>query len=350
MTASMTSIKRDFVTWSLLVVAMILITGCSPSEPDCAKPENFCVGLVTDVGKINDKAFNQLTWEGIQQAEHGMGAHVQYIETVDARDFDKNIASFANAGYDVIVTVGSGQRTVTTNAAVKYPEINFIGVDQFQNPGKSAPHNLTGLIFPEEQAGFLAGALAAQMTKSGKIGAVCGPDTFPPAWRYGEGFKAGAAYIDPLVEVTVIYHNDIGFNDSLFDPEWDAATANSIIDEGADIIFGASGYEENGAVTAAAKRDIYAIGVNIDQYPILREAQDVLLSSVIKLVASGVFDLIKIAREGNFPGGNFQGQSGYAPYHELDSEVPPEVKASMAEIQKGLADGSIETEVLPSKP
>jgi basic membrane protein A and related proteins len=346
----MKSLKKKLAIAASLIVAVVLIAGCSPSEPDCAEPEIFCIGLVTDVGRVDDKAFNQLAWDGIEQAEHDLAAHAEYIETVDSRDFDKNIASFANAGYDVIVTVGSGQREVTTDAAVKYPEINFIGVDQFLNMDKSTPRNLTGLIFPEDQAGFLAGALAAQMTRTGKIGAVCGPDTFPPAWRYGEGFRAGAEYIDPLVEVQVVYHNDIGFNDSLFDPEWDAATANSLIDGEVDVIFGASGYDENGTVTAAAQRGIYAIGVNIDQYPILREAQDALLSSAIKLVASGVFDLIKTAREGNFPGGNFQGQSGYAPFHNLDSEVSPEVKATMDEIQTGLADGSIETEVLPSKP
>ena len=153
----------------MLIVAVILIVGCSPSEPDCAKPENFCIGLVTDVGRVNDKAFNQLAWEGIEQAEHDLGAHAQYIETVDSRDFDKNIASFAKAGLRLsIVTVGSGQRAVTTDAAVKYPEINFIGVDQFHDTGKSAPQNLTGLIFAEDQAGFLAGALAAQMTSDRK--------------------------------------------------------------------------------------------------------------------------------------------------------------------------------------
>lgn len=333
-----------------LAMAAILVANCSPSEPDCARPEVFCIGLVTDLGHVNDQSFNQLAWEGVKQAGHDLAAHSQYIETVDFRDFDKNIASFANAGYDVIVTVGAGQKQVTTDAAAKYPKISFIGVEQFQEPDKSLPRNLAGLTFPEDQAGFLAGALAALMSKAGKIGAVCGPDTFAPAWRYGEGFKAGAAYIDPAVEVKVIYHNDIAFGASLSDPKWDSMTADSLIDDGTDIIFGADSYGENGAVTAAAKRHVYAIGVNTDQYLTLPEAQGVLLSSATKLVTEGVYDLIRAAREGDFPSGDFYGQVGYAPYHDLDPLIPPAVKAQLKEIQSGLADGSIETDVLPTKP
>jgi basic membrane protein A and related proteins len=345
----MRSKKKVYNLWTLLVVVAMLVSGCSSSEPDCTKPENFCVGLVTDLGEIDDNSFNQLAWEGLKQAESDLGAYVQYIETVDLDDFDKNIDSFANAGYDVIVTVGFGQKQVTTDAAMKYSTIKFIGVEQTQNPDKSLPRNLTGLIFPEDQAGFLAGALAAQMTESNKIGAVCGPPWLPSAMGYCEGFRAGAAYIDPDLQVSIAYNNNIGFNDSPFDPLWDEITANALINNDVDVIFGAAGYEENAAVTAAAQRGVYAIGVNTDQYLTLREARAILLSSAIKLITTGVFDLIKAARDGNFPGGNWMGQIGYAPYHDLDSQIPAEVKAEMVQIQEGLADGSIETELLPSE-
>jgi basic membrane protein A len=345
----MISNKKIYCVWVLMIAAAMLIPACSPSDPDCNKPENFCVGLVTAVGRIDDKSFNQLAWDGLKQAEHDLGASVQYIETVDSRDFDKNISSFADAGYDVIVTVGFGQKQATMDAAIKYSKISFIGIEQDQSSDESLPGNLTGLIFPEDQAGFLAGALAAQMSESSKIGAICGPTWFAPALGYGEGFKAGAAYIDPDMEVDVVYHNDIGFHDSLFDPEWDAVAADSLIDKGVDVVFGAGGDEKNGAVTAAAQRGVYAIGVNTDQYLTLREARGVLLSSAVKLVTSGVFDLIRTAKDGKFPGGNWIGEVTYAPYHDLDSQVPAEVKAEMAQIQKGLADGSIETEMLPSE-
>jgi basic membrane protein A len=151
-------------------------------------------------------------------------------------------------------------------------------------------------------------------------------------------------------EVNVVYHNEIAFKASLADPKWDAATANTLIDGGADVIFGADSYGENGAVSAAAKRRKYTIGVNTDQYLILPDAQEMLLSSAMKEVTAGVFDLIKAAKGGYLPGGDFLGAVGYAPFHNFDSRIPFTVKAKLAEIQQGLADGSIETGVSPAKP
>jgi len=206
------------------------------------------------------------------------------------------------------------------------------------------------LNFPEDQAGFLVGALAAQMTKSKKIGGVFGTDAVPPVWRFGEGYRAGAAYIDPSIEVTNVYHNDVGFDKTFSDPEWGATTANSMTDKGVDVIFGGGGKTGNGAVTATAQKGVYAIGVDSDQYYTLPEAQKMLLSSAMKLITPGVFDLIKLAKDGKFPSGNYFGTAGYAPYHDLDSQVPAEVKTKMEQIAKGLIDGSIVTNVSPVKP
>ncbi|MGB9521201.1 MAG: BMP family lipoprotein, partial [Anaerolineales bacterium] len=220
-------------------------------------------------------------------------------------------------------------------------------VDQFQS--ETIP-NLAGLVFPEDQSGFLVGALAAMMTKTKKIGAVLGTDAVPPVWRFGEGYRAGAAYIDPTVEVTVVYHNDVGFDKTFSDPEWGKTTALSMIDKGVDIIFGAGGKTGNGALLGAAEKGVYAIGVDTDQYYTVPEAQKVLLSSAIKLLTPGTFELIKLAKEGKFPAGNYVGKAGYAPFHDLDSVVPAEVKAKMEEIFKGLQDGTIQTNVPPAKP
>jgi basic membrane protein A len=339
--------KLYFVLALVMVVAMAL-PACAPAAADCASADVFCVGLVTDVGKIDDKSFNQSSWEGVQKAkEDGVADQVQYIETTDAKDYDKNIATFADAGYDVIVTVGFNLGEATDAAAPKYPNVKFIGVDQFQ--AADVP-GVAGLNFPEDNAGFLVGALAAMMSSSGKIGSVCGTDAVPPVWRFGEGYRAGAAYIDPAVEVFVVYHNDVGFDKTFVDPEWGAATANSMIDQGADVIFGAGGKTGNGAVTAAAQRGVYAIGVDTDQYLTLPEAAPRMLSSAMKLLTPGVYGLIKLAKEGNFPTGNYFGDAGYAPYHDLENEVPAEVKTKMEEIAAGLKDGSIKTNVPPVKP
>jgi len=345
--------KKFYTVFVCLLVAAMLLPACAPAAggaPDCKSADTFCVGVVTDVGKIDDKSFNQSAWEGVKQAEKDLGAKVQYIETTDSKDYDKNIATFGDAGYDVVVTVGFGMGEATAKAATAFANTKFIGVDQFQDTSKTVPANLVGLNFPEDNAGFLVGALAAQMSKSKKLGAICGTDAVPPVWRFGEGYKAGAAYIDPAVEVTVVYHNDVGFDKTFSDPEWGATTANSMIDKGVDVIFGAGGKTGNGAVTAAAQKGVYAIGVDSDQYFTLPEAQKMLLSSAMKLITPGVFDIIKMAKDGKFANGNYFGTAGYAPFHDLDSQVPAAVKTKMEEIAKGLIDGSIKTNVAPVKP
>jgi basic membrane protein A len=339
--------KKLFAVFALLLIVAMVLPACAPAAADCKSEDVLCVGLVTDVGKIDDKSFNQSAWEGVKQAEKDLGATVQYIETTDAKDYDKNIATFADEGYDVIVTVGFALGEATIAAAAKYPDVDFIGVDQGQGDTIA---NVTGLVFPEDQAGFLVGALAAMMSETGKIGAVCGTDAVPAVWRFGEGYRAGAAYIDPAVEVNVVYHSDVGFDKTFTDPEWGAATANSMMDKGVDAVFGCGGKTGNGAVTAAAQAGKYGIGVDTDQYFTLPEAAPRMLSSATKMITPGVAELVKMSKEGSFPGGNYLGAAGFAPYHDLDAQVPAEVKAKMVEINTALLDGSLQTGVSAAKP
>ncbi|MEE9618153.1 MAG: BMP family ABC transporter substrate-binding protein [Anaerolineae bacterium] len=341
--------RKLLLTGMSLLVVVTLLAACGPQEPaelsveDCPKEEVFCVGLVTDVGKIDDKSFNQSTWEGVKQAEEELGALVQYIETTDSKDYAKNLSQFADAGFDVIVTVGFALGEATLEAGPQYPDVKFIGVDQFQ--GEAVP-NVVGLIFPEDQSGFLAGALAALMSESGKLGAVLGTDAVPPVWRFGEGYRAGAEHVRPGVEVNVIYHNDVGFDKTFTDPEWGKTTALSMIDKGVDVVFGAGGKTGNGALMGCAEKGVMAIGVDTDQYYTVPEAQSVLLTSAMKLLTPGTFDLLKMAKEGNFPaGGNYVGAAGLAPYHDLADSVPADVDAQVQEIDAALKDGSLQTNV-----
>ncbi len=356
--------KKLYLVVAVLVMAALLVPACTPTQPDCTKPEVFCVGMVTDVGKVDDKSFNQSAWEGVQQAKKdGVADWVQYIETTDAKDYDKNISTFADAGYDVIVTVGFNLGDATAAAGKKYPSIYFIGVDQFQawqydDDATNDIANVAGLNFPEDQASFLVGALAALMSSSHKIGSVCGTDAVPPVWRYGEGYRAGAAYVDAQkgtsTEVFVVYHSDVGFDKTFTDPEWGAQTADSMIANGADVIFGAGGKTGNGAVTEAAQKGVYAIGVDSDQYYTLPEAAPMLLSSATKLITPGVAELIKIAKDAQggaaYPAGNFMGQAGFAPYHDLESKVPADVKAFMEALNADIVSGAVQTGVAPVKP
>jgi len=123
-----------------------------------------------------------------------------------------------------------------------------------------------------------------------------------------------------------------------------------MIDAGADVVFGCGGITGNGAIIAAAQEGAYVIGVDTDQYWTLPEAAPMMLSSAVKLITPGVFELIKLAREDQFPSGNYSGHVTYAPYHDRDNEVPPDVRSSMEEINTGLLDGSIETNIPVEKP
>jgi basic membrane protein A and related proteins len=348
--------RKSRIIVALLLSAVLLVPGCSSKSVDCKQPEVFCVGLVTEVGRRNDRAYNQAAWEGIQQAKTGgVTDWVASIETADARDYQENIGVFAQASYDVIVTVGDGMSDATHTAAKTYPDSYFIGVDQDQSTSQDFSPNLTGLVFAEDQIGYLAGALAALMSKTGQIAAVCGSDVLPAMKRYGEGFLAGAAYINPTVKATVIYHNDVGLNKTLTDPEWGATTANSLVDSGTDTIFGVGGDTGNNAIIAAVTRGIYAVGADTDQYYASPVAASHLYASVLKLIAPGVAGLITTAKGAQtgsavFPSGNYLGQVGLSPYHDQGSSIPDEVKLRMAELNQALVSGTLQTGVSLANP
>ena len=140
------------------------------------------------------------------------------------------------------------------------------------------------------------------MSESGKIGAVGGTDVVPPVWRFGEGYKAGAAYADGLngtaTEVFVVYHSDVGFDKTFTDPEWGAQTAKSMMDQGADAVFGCGGLTGNGAITAAAQAGAYAIGVETVQTLTLTQGAPRILSSTMKPIITVAVDMVADTKAG----------------------------------------------------
>lgn len=321
-------------------------------EDDCASEALLCVGLVTDVGEVDDKSFNQSAWEGVKRAEAELGAKVNFIETKDAKDYGANIALFAEDGYDIIVTVGFAMGEATLEAATQYPDIDFIGVDQFQawpfdDDASNDFANVAGLGFPEDKSGFMAGALAGLLTQSNTIASVLGTDLVPPVVAFNEGYKAGAAYVNPDVTIIDTYHPG-GMDVAFTDPEWGASTAKQAIDQGADVVFGAGGKTGNGAlIEVAGNAGLYCIGVDSDQWETVPEAHPCLVSSAMKLITPGVFDLVQASVNGSFPAGNYTGEVGLAPFHDFDSQISDEIKAQLDEIDAGLRDGSIETGYTP---
>lgn len=275
------------------------------------------------------------------QADLGLSDDdVKYIETQDAKDYADNMAQFIDAGYNVIVTVGFALGDATIEAAKNNPDILFIGVDQFQ--GEALP-NLAGLIFHEDQSGYLAGVLAASMSKSGTIAAVLGTDLVPPVVAFNEGYIAGAKSVNPDINVISTYHPG-EISQAFTDPEWGAATAKQAIDQGADVIFGAGGITGNGALQEVATHEgLYCIGVDTDQWETVPAAHPCLISSAMKLITPAVAELIAQAQAGSFPSGNVFGAAGLAPFHDFDSVIPQEVKDLLVATKAGLDDGSIST-------
>jgi basic membrane protein A len=337
--------RRSALWVGLLALLALLFGACGDDDSGSAsgKIDKLKVGLVTDVGKVDDRSFNQSAWEGVRRAEKELSAEVKFIETTDSKDYAKNIEQFAEAKYNVIVTVGFAIGDATIAAAKKYPNIKFVGVDQFQAPGQELP-NLSGLIFDEDKAGFLAGALAAQLSKSGTIGQVLGTDVVPPVVKFGRGYEAGAKYAKPDIKVLTWYHPG-GLARGFTDPEEGKKQALQMISQNADVVFGAGGQTGNGALLGCAEKNVTAIGVDTDQYLTLPQAQKVLVSSAMKLITPGVFDILKAAKDGSFQNGNVVGEVGLAPFHDLESQVPQSVKDSLKQIDKGLKDGSIKTNV-----
>ena len=332
--------------------AMVAPTGTTAmaATPGTSGGKKIKVGLVTDVGSINDKNFNQASYEGVQQAEKDLGAEIKYLEPKDAKEYSQLIDQFVSAKYDVIVTVGFALGDATVAAATANPNVKFIGVDQFQ--GTTLP-NLAGLIFEEDKAGYLAGALAAGISKSHNIGAVLGTDTVPPVWRYGEGYKVGAKAMDATTTVQVTYHSDVDISKTFNDPAWGKTTALSMIDKGADVVFGAGGNTGNGALYAAAERKdkgILGIGVDVDQYNTVPESQPIIVSSAEKKLTQGVFTLLKAVQAGTLKGGNNTGEVGLAPFHDVAAKVPADLQAKLIKMTADLASGAIKTGVPPVKP
>jgi basic membrane protein A and related proteins len=321
--------------------------GAPTDDSNCADKAVFCIGLVTDTGKVDDKSFNQSAHEGAKAAAAKANAFYKYIETQDAKDYAANISQFTNKKYDTIVTVGFLMADATTAAAKASPETRFIGVDQGYDPKAVTVKNVTGLIFPEDQAGYGAGYLAGLMTKTNKLGQVLGLE-IPPVQKYAKGFEAGAKAANPKVTVSTVYHPaaDNAFND----PVWGAGEAKKQLAQGADIIFGAGGNTGNGALQEVAKasgagKEKFCIGVDTDQWDTVPAAQPCLVTSAMKLISEGVTLTLIQGKDGDFTELQTVGKASLAPFHDFDSVVPDDVKVKVAGIVKQMEAGTLKTGV-----
>ncbi len=324
-----------------LTMLALCLGACGTQPQDCARADIVCAGLVTDFGNVNAGIAHQ-AWLGLQDA---MAAHlvqrIDAIETVDTRDRGLNIQALATQGYDVIVTVGSDMGAETSAAAIRYPKLYFVGIEQ---PQTSRLPNLTGMLFHEEYSGFLAGALAALMTQTGHVAGICEPSYLEPMRRYCDAFYAGALYVQPNVNVAIRYREGDDGN-PVNDPEWGRTTALQQVNEGADVVFAAGGETAQAALQAAAGQGAYVIGSETDDYYDLPTVRPELLSSATSDVRSAIVEILTLMRRGQFPSGEFMGDVKLAPWHDLERQIPSGVKDQMQRISLGLKLQTLETGV-----
>jgi basic membrane protein A len=293
------------------------------------------IGMVTDIGQLEDKSFNEFSWKGVQDGASAVGGTAKNIVTKDIADYKQNIQSFVDQKYDVIVTIGFLIGTDTLAAAKANPSVQFFGVDQFV--ADPAPANYQGLLFNEAQAGYLAGIVAATITRSNKVGAVGGRSDVPPVVNYIKGYENAVKATKAGVTVSVNYVED--FNA----PDKGEASAKTMIGQGVDVIFQVAGLTGAGALRAACSAKIWGIGVDVDQYQSLPDSKACIVTSAEKRLQNAVRDAIKRFKDKGKQSGNFTNDAtndgiGYSPLRNLNpipAGLEDKLKQALADMKAG---------------
>ena len=324
-----------------LLVTQLAASSCTILERACSQPEVICAGLVTGYGSVGT-GIEQQAWLALQDARASrILDRVDYIETRDTRDRAANIAYFADAGYDIIVTTGAGISTETIDAAAQHGNALFVLV-QPAHESMKVPANVVKLEFKEERGGFLAGAAAAMITRTRRVAAVCEARFIDYVERYCEGFAAGADFIDPQVETAVVYRG--GPEESLFqDAEWGEATAARAIDDGADVVFAVGEATARGALLQAARQGALVIAAQSDAYDETPQIRDQLVTSAIVQVREELGSLISQHLRGQLPDASYLGNMGLTPFRDDHGRLPAGLEAELVEIEGRLNGGTLET-------
>jgi len=350
--------RRTLVILTLLVLVSLVVAACAAPPGGAGGKKK--IGLVTDMGGVNDKSFNQSAWTGVQKAAKEFGWDAKFIESKQPTDYEKNIDQFATEKYDVIVTVGFLMGDATAVKAKQYPNVKFAIIDNAYFPTKGVAYcddtkkdcyadgglkNVTSLMFQEDQVGFLAGVVAGGMTKTGTVCTVSGME-IPPVVRFVVGFQNGAKWIKPDVKPLNVYIPD--FNA----PAKGKETGQSMIGQGCDVVFGVGGNTGNGGLLAAKEKGLMAIGVDVDQYLTYAEVKDALLTSAAKNVDAAVYEYLKAVngktdKAGMFTANLQNAGVGLAPYHDWDSKIPQTVKDKVKQATDELKSGKLATGYKP---
>ncbi|MGZ4357467.1 MAG: BMP family lipoprotein [Gaiellaceae bacterium] len=325
------------------VLVLLIAAGCggggkksSADTTTATTGSNMKVGLVTDIGGLNDRGFNHLSFLGLVRAQRELGVKSLVYQAKSTQDYVPNLSTFARDGYDLTIGVGFTEATAIDTVATNFPNSHFaiVDVDQTEEPHK--PANLLGLLFKEQETGYLVGYLAGleEKRRPGKdvIGSVGGQKQ-PPVDRFIAGYQAGAKAADPGITVLNGYSEDFA----------DLAKCKQIalnqIEQGAGAIFQVAGGCGLGALDAAKEKGVWGIGVDADQSFLGPH----ILTSAVKRVDTAVFDAIKLVVDGKFKGGNitFGLKDNGVGIGKISPKVPKSEVAKVMQVRADIIAGKI---------
>ena len=285
--------KKRILAMMMTAILALSLTACGGSSEEAgtsADKKDFKVGLVTDVGGVEDQSFNQSAWEGLQRAEKELGVTVNYLASTTDADYAPNIETFVDEEYDLIICVGYMLAEATRAGAENYPDQQFVIVDDSSNADLD---NVSCLMFKAEQASYLVGYVAGMMTETDSVGLVLGMAS-ETMHTFGYGYSAGVLDANPNAKILQANANSFG------DPALGTSLATNFITNGADVIFHAAAATGTGVITECEAKGAMAIGVDSDQNYL---APETVITSAMKRVDNAVYDVVEKLVNGELDGG-----------------------------------------------
>jgi basic membrane protein A len=318
-----------------------LAAGCGSSKKAASTTTatttapTFKVGLSTDIGGLNDRGFNHLAYLGLLKAGHDLGVSTRVVEAQSSSDYVPNLSALARQGYNLVIGVGFTEIQAMETVAKEFPRTHFAIVD-VSNADEGKLPNVEGLLFKEQEAGYLAGYAAglAAKAKGAHVVSSVGGQKQPPVDRYIAGFQAGAKAADPGIETLNNYSNDFTAQ-----PKCKEAALNQIA-QGSVVVFQVAGGCGLGALDAAHEKNVWGIGVDADQGYL----GPYVLTSALKRVDTAVFESINDAKSGHFKGGKDAvyglNQNGVG-IGKFSKDAPAGIAAKVAKVKADLVSGKI---------
>ncbi len=353
--------KKKLIALTLSALMVTALVGCGNSgDAKVDANVDFKVGMVTDAGTIDDKSFNQGTWEGIEKAEAELGVEINYLKPAGTTegDYIKEITNLYDTGYKFIVTPGYKFETAIFNSQEKYKDAKFVIIDGSPNNGKEGDEreaivaeNTVAIFFAEHEAGFVAGVATALELKDGELGFIGGME-IPSVQKFNWGFQQGVKYAnDNLGTNMSIKAENVVYQGSFDNVAAGQQLAATMYDNGVKAIFTAAGGVGVGAINeakarATAGKEAWIIGVDVDQYAegIYDGEKSIILTSAMKKVDTAAFDMIKAELDGQFPGGQtltFDAKTGGVGIPEENPNLSKETQNKVNEVFNQIKDGKI---------